>query len=176
MNPTLPSRGFKDRTKKAFDKHAEWEARADIRAQRDALAAAAAEANRAAAEARKAAMLAARCTCPVCDTGAIPLDLAERVITALARLPVSVPVDDAVLNALRYIAYGDHVERYALPSTETKLHHPRRVDAAAADPAADVRAAITTKSEPIIPAKPRRKLTAAEAHAEADGAVVETDD
>ncbi|MER2193326.1 hypothetical protein ABS771_08485 [Methylobacterium brachiatum] len=158
---TGPQQGWKTKRDKAFNKQAAYDERADIHAQRAAMAAAAAEANRAALEARKAAFLAARCTCPVCDTGAIPLDLAERVITALARLPVSVPVDHSVLNALRHIAYGDSVERFAFPETETKLHHPRRVNAAA-DVTVTETATISPKDTRAIPHKPHKRPTAAE--------------
>ncbi|CAM3270544.1 hypothetical protein JHFBIEKO_4806 [Methylobacterium mesophilicum] len=149
-------RGWRERRAKAdrTDYHADE--RAAVRAIRDAAAAEKAAADRAAIAAQEAALVAARCECPVCRDGLVTLDLAERVIRALAKLPAGSPVDQDVLMSLQ----GAIVAQAAQ----------------AADPVADTRAVITPKSEPVILQKPRRKPTAAEIYAAGEDGVAELDD
>ena len=149
VSPYLQA-GHAERQAKAKGTKYKSEERAAVRAIRNAAAAELAAADRAAAAAQEAALVAARCECPVCRDGLVTLDMAERVIRALAKLPAGSPVDQDVLMSLQ-AAVITHA-------------------AATAD---DTRAVITPKSEPIIPAKPRRKPTAAEIFAAGDDGVVD---
>lgn len=163
----MPKRGWKKRQAAAIARFETDPELDDIRAQRAALAAAAVVRNEAEAEARRVALAAARCTCPACDgNGAVSLDFAERLITAMARLPAHVPVDDGVLLSLRRIAFGQDVSSLAFPESDT-LSKPRRISE-------------TLTPEPVKvtsnSTKPTRKLTAVEAHAVADGAILDLDD
>ncbi|WP_230367604.1 hypothetical protein [Methylobacterium brachiatum] len=145
--------GWKERRNKAdrTDYHAEE--RATVRAIRNAAAAEKAAAERVAVAAREAALVAARCECPVCRDGLVTLDLAERVIRALAKLPAGSPVDQDVLQTLRAA-----IVTHAAPTV---------------DPVTDTRAAITPKDVPIIAQKLRRRPSAAEIFAAGDDGVVD---
>ncbi|MCJ2057744.1 hypothetical protein MKL09_14410 [Methylobacterium sp. J-048] len=149
-------RGWKERRTKADRNDYDADARAEARAIRAAYYAELAAADRAAVAAQEAALVAARCECPVCRDGLVTLDMAERVVRALAKLPAGSPVDQDVLQALQAA-----IITHAAP---------------AADPVADTRAVITPKSEPVILQKPRRKPTAAEIYAAGDDGVAELDD
>ncbi|WP_342112012.1 hypothetical protein [Methylobacterium sp. SI9] len=100
----------------------------------------------------------ARCSCPVCDSGPVDVELAARVITALARMPAHVQTDPAVLATLSTIVSGRDIDLSAAYSTNLGLHRPHKVYAPVplAEPAAN-----TPQEAPVIPTK-RRKPTAAE--------------
>lgn len=155
VSPYLQA-GHAERQAKAKGTKYNSDERTAIRAIRNAAAAEKAATERAAIAAQEAALVAARCECPVCRDGLVTLNLAERVIRALAKLPAGSPVDQDVLMSLQAA-----IITHAAP---------------AADPVADVRATVTPKAEPIIPAKPRRKPTAAEIYAAGDDGVAELDD
>lgn len=120
-----------------------------IRAARSAMyAAEAAEAQRVAAEI-EAQNKAQRCHCPICDTGLITVDLAERVYRALERLPSDSKPDPAVIQALVAAAQGIAAPATArFPRITADVKHPRRVEA---DRGPDTAPAGTPTSKRPIP-------------------------
>lgn len=98
--------GWRDRLKRSTERQADRDGMAEIRAQRAKLD----EDNRAASAAQaretEAALKAARCACPVCDSGYVTVEVAERIYRALARLPYDSKPDLAVIEALVAAANG----------------------------------------------------------------------
>jgi hypothetical protein len=128
------------------------------------------------AEKRAAEALKLRVSCPCCDGRAdgVPATQAELIIRAVAALGEGTRPDDWNLRRLHMIAVGADDGHLILPAS---LNYPRPI-AKPADIAAETvaePAKITPKTEPLIPSKRKRALTPAEAHAEADGAVIEDD-
>jgi len=119
--------GWRERTKQTRARHADYDDKAAIRAERarlDGENAARALAESAAAEAaNRAAMLA----CPCCrGEGRVTVEMAETVYRALERLPSDSRPDATVLATLGRIARGEAVHQHG-PKISAGLSHPAPV-------------------------------------------------
>ncbi|TXM72914.1 hypothetical protein FV218_12305 [Methylobacterium sp. WL69] len=104
-NFSSPS-GWRDRLKRSKEKQVARDDMADIRAQRAKLAEDARAEGEKQARATEAALKTSRCACPVCDSGYVTVEVAERIYRALARLPYDSKPDLAVIEALVAAANG----------------------------------------------------------------------
>lgn len=104
-NFSSPS-GWRDRLKRSKEKQVARDDMADIRAQRTKLAEDARAESEKQARATEAALKTSRCACPVCDSGYVTVEIAERILRALARLPYDSKPDPSVMEALVAAANG----------------------------------------------------------------------
>ncbi|AYO84050.1 hypothetical protein [Methylobacterium brachiatum] len=128
------------------------------------------------ADKRAAEALKLRVSCPCCAGSAdgVLATHAELIIRAVAALGEGTRSDDWNMRRLHMIAVGADDGHLIIPAS---LSYPKPI-AKPADTAAETvvePAKVTPKTEPLIPSKRKRALTPAEAHAEADGAVIEDD-
>lgn len=144
-----PSQGWKVRRDKARAKHEVTDERAAVRAERQRMADEKLAADLAAAAEYAKTQARARCSCPVCDAGPVDLELAARIVTALAKLPAHVPTDPNVIAALHAVVGGREIPRSTIyGEAHAGLRVPRRVYADVTP--ADHRAAdVTPKDAPV---------------------------
>lgn len=126
MNNYSSPGGWRDRVKKSNEKRQARDDLADVRAERARLMMANAEKDAAQAAEAAAAVAVTRCNCPVCDTGIVTVELAERVYRALRLLPSDSKPDAEIMATLARIAQGQVAHGHA-PRIVEGVKHPRAV-------------------------------------------------
>ncbi len=119
--------GWRDRLKKTRDKQNIRDDMAEVRAERARASSAKAEEDARAAAAHAAEVAATRCACPVCDSGTVTVELAERVYRALQKLPSDSRPDPDIMLSIARIAQGQAAHGHT-PRVALGLAHPRAVE------------------------------------------------
>lgn len=151
--------GWRERTKQTRAKHAEYDDKAAIRAERARLDSENAARAIAESAAHEAVNRAAQLACPCCrGEGRVTVEMAEIVYRALERLPSDSRPDTTVLATLGRIARGEAVHQHG-PKISAGLSHPA--------PVAPIEHAATTSTA-------ARKVNKVNRFAD-DGALIELD-
>jgi hypothetical protein len=144
-----PSMGWKTRRDRANARNAPDNDRAAIREARQAMYAEQAARDAAAAVEAANMQARARCSCPVCDSAPVAVELAARVITAMQRLPAHIVNDPDVVAALNAVVAGREIPRASIYSDAHKgMHVPHRTYAVADATPAETRPEAQAETAP----------------------------